>query len=148
MMAVPGHSEDVVAFAEAVPPAFSFLQTDYHARLRRTDDHTFAAATEDWRVECQLDWSSLVVSMRPARRLVPPDGYRGALGLFAILTCMHPELHVGLSVESRGMTAGQVKSLARESADLLREYCADFLRGDFARWPTTSQIEEYRRRCF
>ena len=52
-------------FQERVPAAFGFLTKPYGSTLARDDDYAFVARASHCEVVVELDWGSIVVSLRP-----------------------------------------------------------------------------------
>src|SRR5262245_8433169 len=58
-------------FHERVPLAFEFLVERYGFSLERDDDYAFTAHASHCEVVVELDWGSIVVSIRPTRTARP-----------------------------------------------------------------------------
>ena len=52
-------------FQERVPKTFAFLADRYGFAIHRNDDYAFVAKSPDCDVVIELDWGSIVVSVRP-----------------------------------------------------------------------------------
>lgn len=130
----------VDVFREDVPKAFAFLEDRYGFVLRRLGDDCFAAASDRAEVAIELDWGSVVVSMRPPRRsrsvrLAFIVGAKNPSVLFLPRYPWGPE-------EAR-------EEIARQAA-LLASYGAEFLAGRFEEWPAVEAhqdlvVEQWRR---
>jgi hypothetical protein len=112
------------AFQERVPTTFGFLVDRHGFELRRNDDYAFVATSQQCDVLIELDWGSIVVSVRPlatgrAVRLSFIVGAQNPTILFLPRYPWGPE-EAGEEIDRQ--------------AELLATYCGDILNGDFSQW--------------
>lgn len=127
-------------FHERVPAAFGFLTNPYGFKLVRDDDYAFVAKAAHCDVVVELDWGSIVVSLRPmvtgrAVRLSFIVGAQDPSILFLPRYPWGPE--------------DALEEIDRQ-AELLSRFCADVLAGDFSEWSALEAhqqqvLEQWRR---
>lgn len=127
-------------FHERVPMAFAFLSERHGFALTRDDDYAFVAKTAHSDIVIELDWGSIVVSVRPAST-------GRAVRLSFIVGSQDPSI-VFLPRYPWGPEDAQQE--IDFQAELLEKFCSDLLRGDFSKWPALEAhqqqvLEQWRR---
>ena len=127
-------------FRERVPVAFGFLVGDLGYRIEPEEDDCFVAVSEHCTVTVELDWGSVVVSVRPtdAARSVRLSFIVGALDPAVLFLPRYP------------WGPDEARDEVERQAGLLRRFCGELLRGDFSRWPDLEShqqnvLEQWRR---
>jgi hypothetical protein len=111
-------------FHERVPDAFGFLVNRHGFALERSDDYAFVAKSRHCDVVIELDWGSIVVSIRPVQtgrpvRLSFIVGSKDPTILFLPRYPWGPE--------------DALDEIDRQAA-LLASHCGEILDGDFSQW--------------
>lgn len=111
-------------FQERVPETFAFLVNRHGFALERSDDYAFVAKSPHCDVVIELDWGSIVVSIRPLHtgrsvRLSFIVGAKNPTILFLPRYPWGPE--------------DACQEIDRQ-AELLASYCSDILDGDLSHW--------------
>jgi hypothetical protein len=111
-------------FHERVPTSFAFLVDQYGFALDRIDDYAFAAKAQHCEVVIELDWGSIVVSVRPNHtgRPVRLSFIVGAKNPAILFLPRYPWGPEDASEE-----------IARQ-AELLASYTGEILNGDLSQW--------------
>ena len=127
-------------FQERVPAAFAFLAQPYGFKLQRDDDYAFVAKSAHCDVVVELDWGSIVVSIRPAAT-------GRAVRLSFIVGAQDPSIHF---LPRYPWGPEEALEEIERQADLLDRFCADVLAGDFSGWATLEAhqqqvLEQWRR---
>jgi len=127
-------------FHERTPAAFGFLADHHGFVLERKDDYAFVATSQHSDVVIELDWGSIVVSIRPSRtgrpvRLSFIVGAKDPTVLFLPRYPWGPD--------------DAFEEIDRQAA-LLERFCSDILCGDYAGWAALEAhqrhtLEQWRR---
>ena len=127
-------------FHERVPTAFAFLAERHGFALTRDDDYAFVAKATHSDIVIELDWGSIVVSIRPAST-------GRAVRLSFIVGAQDPSI-----VFLPRYPWGPEDALQEidSQAELLAKFCSELLRGDFSKWPALEAhqqqvLEQWRR---
>lgn len=127
-------------FDERVPAAFGFLPLRYGFTFAREDDHAFVAKSSHCDVVIELDWGSVVVSIKPAAtgRAVRLSFIVGATDPSVLFLPRYPWGPEDASEE------------IDRQAELLARFCPDVLQGDFSKWAALEAhqklvLEQWRR---
>lgn len=128
------------AFQESVPREFAFLEREFGYRFTRDDEYAFTAIHEHSEVIVELDWGSVVVSIRPAAT-------GRSVRLSFIVGATDPEIHF---LPRYPWGPEEARDEVERQAGLLRRFCDELLRGDFSRWPELEShqhavLEQWRR---
>lgn len=111
-------------FHERVPAAFGFLIDRYGFELARDDDYAFIAKTQHCEIVVELDWGSIVVSIRPSAT-------GRAVRLSFIVGAQDPSI---LFLPRYPWGPDDALEEIDRQAELLARFCADVLQGDLSRW--------------
>ena len=111
-------------FQERVPKTFAFLVDRHGFSLHRNDDYAFVAKSHHCDVLIELDWGSIVVSVRPLQT-------GRAVRLSFIVGAKNPTI---LFLPRYPWGPEDVSEEIDRQADLLLSYCGDILNGDFSQW--------------
>jgi len=127
-------------FQERVPAAFAFLTKPYGFKLERDDDYAFVAKAAHCEVVIELDWGSIVVSMRPVATGRP-------VRLSFIVGAQDPTI---LFLPRYPWGPEDAQEEIDRQADLLGKFCAEILAGDFSHWAALEAhqqqvLEQWRR---
>ena len=127
-------------FHERVPASFGFLSTRYGFALGRDDEYAFVAKTAHSDVVVELDWGSIVVSIRPAAT-------GRAVRLSFIVGAQDPST---LFLPRYPWGPDEASEEIDRQAELLERFCGDVLRGDFSKWAALEAhqqqvLEQWRR---
>jgi hypothetical protein len=111
-------------FQERVPKAFGFLVDRHRFTIERSDDYAFTARSRHCDVVVELDWGSIVVSIRPIEtgRSVRLSFIVGAKDPTVLFLPRYPWGPEDASDE------------IDRQATLLQSHCSDILDGDFSEW--------------
>ncbi|HEX4823579.1 MAG TPA: hypothetical protein VFV19_04675 [Candidatus Polarisedimenticolaceae bacterium] len=127
-------------FHERVPSAFAYLLEPYGFKLTRDDDYAFVAKARHCDVVVELDWGSIVVSLRPAET-------GRAVRLSFIVGAQDPSI---LFLPRYPWGPEEAHEEIDRQAELLERFCADLLSGDFSQWASleahqSQVLEQWRR---
>jgi hypothetical protein len=111
-------------FQEKVPKTFGFLADRHGFALKRSDDYAFVAKSRHCDVVIELDWGSIVVSVRPLHT-------GRAVRLSFIVGAKNPTI---LFLPRYPWGPEDASEEIDRQADLLASYCGDILGGDFSQW--------------
>ena len=111
-------------FQERVPKTFAFLVDRHDFVLHRNDDYAFVAKSHHCDVVIELDWGSIVVSIRPLQT-------GRAVRLSFIVGAKNPTI---LFLPRYPWGPDEACEEIDRQADLLLGYCGDILNGDFSQW--------------
>jgi len=111
-------------FHERIPQTFGFLADRHGFAVERSDDHSFIAKSRHCDVLVELDWGSIVVSIRPTQTGRP-------VRLSFIVGAKDPSI---LFLPRYPWGPDEACEEIDRQADLLAIYCADILNGDFSKW--------------
>ena len=119
-------------FHEEVPSAFAFLQERHGFVLERGDESHFIARAPHADVTIELDWGSIVVSIRPASTGRP-------VRLSFVVGAKNPSI---LFLPRYPWGPEEARDEIFRQADLLGRFAFDALHGDFSRW---AMLEAHQR---
>jgi len=127
-------------FHERVPASFGFLNSRYGFTLGRDDDYAFVAKSSYCDVVVELDWGSIVVSIRPAAT-------GRAVRLSFVVGAQDPSI---LFLPRYPWGPDDACEEIDRQAELLEQFCSDVLRGDFSKWAALEAhqqlvLEQWRR---
>ncbi len=127
-------------FQERVPRTFGFLVERHGFALDRNDDYAFIARSRHCDITVELDWGSIVVSIRPAQtgRSVRLSFIVGAMDPTVLFLPRYPWGPEDASEE------------IDRQASLLANFCTDILEGDLSNWASLEAhqqqtLEQWRR---
>ena len=111
-------------FHERVPKTFGFLVERHGFALDRSDEYAFTARSRHCDVVVELDWGSIVVSIRPLQtgRSVRLSFIVGAIDPSILFLPRYP-----------WGPEDACDEIDRQAA-LLASYCGEILDGDFSKW--------------
>jgi hypothetical protein len=127
-------------FQERVPRTFRFLVERHGFALDRSDDYAFIARSPHSDVLVELDWGSIVVSIRPTQT-------GRAVRLSFIVGAMDPSI---LFLPRYPWGPEDASDEIDRQAGLLANFCTDILSGDFSKWASLeahqqNTLEQWRR---
>ena len=111
-------------FHERVPTSFAFLVNRYGFALDRIDDYAFVAKSAHCDVVIELDWGSIVVSIRPTHTGRP-------VRLSFIVGAKNPSI---LFLPRYPWGPEDACEEIDRQAELLESYSGEILDGDLSRW--------------
>jgi hypothetical protein len=111
-------------FQEQVPETFRFLVDRHGFALERNDDYAFTARSRHCDVVIELDWGSIVVSVRPALTGRP-------VRLSFIVGAQDPSI---LFLPRYPWGPDDAREELERQGALLARFCGDILDGDFSQW--------------
>ena len=111
-------------FHERVPRSFAFLANRYGFALDRIDDYAFVAKSAHCDVVIELDWGSIVVSIRPTHTGRP-------VRLSFIVGAKNPSI---LFLPRYPWGPEDACEEVDRQAELLASYSGEILDGDLSRW--------------
>lgn len=111
-------------FHEEVPRAFGFLPDRHGFSLERSDDYAFTARTAHADVVIELDWGSIVVSVRPSQTGRP-------VRLSFIVGAKDPTI---LFLPRYPWGPNDAREEIDRQAGLLEAFCGEILNGDYSQW--------------
>jgi hypothetical protein len=111
-------------FHERVPTSFAFLVNRYGFALDRIDDYAFVAKSAHCDVVIELDWGSIVVSIRPTHTGRP-------VRLSFIVGAKNPSI---LFLPRYPWGPEDACEEVDRQAELLASYSGEILDGDLSRW--------------
>jgi len=111
-------------FHEQVPAVFGFLADRHAFTLDRTDDYAFTASSSHCAVVIELDWGSIVVSIRPTETERP-------VRLSFIVGAKDPSI---LFLPRYPWGPDDAREEIDRQARLLDKFCGEILNGDYAEW--------------
>lgn len=127
-------------FHERVPRTFGFLVERHGFALDRNDEYAFVARAQHCDVTVELDWGSIVVSIRPTQTGRP-------VRLSFIVGAMDPSI---LFLPRYPWGPEDASDEIDRQASLLASFCTDILSGDFSKWASLEAhqqqtLEQWRR---
>lgn len=127
-------------FHERVPSTFGFLVERHGFALDRSDDYAFVAKSRHCDVVVELDWGSIVVSIRPVATGRP-------VRLSFIVGAIDPSI---LFLPRYPWGPDDACDEIDRQAGLLASFCGDILGGDFSKWAALEAhqkhtLEQWRR---
>jgi hypothetical protein len=111
-------------FHERVPGAFAFLAERHGFTLARNDDYAFVARSPHCDVVIELDWGSIVVSLRPTAT-------GRAVRLSFIVGAKNPSI---LFLPRYPWEPDDARDEIDRQAELLAAHCGEILNGDYTHW--------------
>jgi len=126
-------------FHERVPSTFGFLVDRHGFTLDRSDDYAFIAKSRHCDVVVELDWGSIVVSIRPLQTGRP-------VRLSFVVGAKDPSI---LFLPRYPWGPDEACDEIDRQAALLANHCGDILNGDFSAWAAleahqTQTLEQWR----
>ena len=126
-------------FHERVPSTFGFLVDRHGFTFDRSDDYAFIAKSRHCDVVVELDWGSIVVSIRPSQTGRP-------VRLSFIVGAKDPSI---LFLPRYPWGPDEACDEIDRQAVLLANHCGDILNGDFSAWAAleahqTQTLEQWR----
>ena len=117
-----------------------YLHAAHYIALDRNDDYAFIARSEHCDVTVELDWGSIVVSIRPRATGRP-------VRLSFIVGALDPSI---LFLPRYPWGPDDASGEIDRQASLLANFCADILAGDFSKWASLEAhqqqtLEQWRR---
>jgi hypothetical protein len=127
-------------FQERVPRTFGFLVERHGFALDRNDDYAFIARSRHSDVMVELDWGSIVVSIRPTTTGRP-------VRLSFIVGAIDPSI---LFLPRYPWGPDDASDEIDRQASLLASFCSEILDGDFSKWASLEAhqqqtLEQWRR---
>lgn len=119
-------------FHDSVPVAFGYLGTEHGFRLVRDDDYSYTAIADHGEIVVELDWGSIVVSVRPAET-------GRAVRLSFIVGAFDPEV---LFLPRYPWGPDEARDEVFRQASLLKMHCAALLAGDYSDWARLESHQE------
>jgi hypothetical protein len=111
-------------FHEQVPRTFGFLVDRHGFTLDRNDDYAFTAKSRHSDVVIELDWGSIVVSIRPSATGRP-------VRLSFIVGAKDPSV---LFLPRYPWGPDDAREEVDRQAALLEKFCGEILSGDYSEW--------------
>jgi len=111
-------------FHERAPRAFGFLAQRHGFTLDLSDDYAFIAKSPHCDVVIELDWGSIVVSIRPSATGRP-------VRLSFIVGAKDPSI---LFLPRYPWGPDDAREEVDRQAGLLEKFCVDILNGDYSEW--------------
>ena len=111
-------------FHERVPRTFGFLVERHGFAISRVDDYVFIGRSRHCDVTVELDWGSIVVSIRPNATGRP-------VRLSFIVGAMDPSI---LFLPRYPWGPDDASDEIDRQASLLSNFCSDILDGDYSKW--------------
>src|SRR5258706_15967239 len=111
-------------FHERVPKTFGFLVERPGFALDRSDEYAFTASSRHCDVVVELDWGSIVVSIRPLQT-------GRSVRLSFIVGAIDPSI---LFLPRYPWGPEDACDEIDRQAGLLASYCGEILDGDFSKW--------------
>jgi hypothetical protein len=119
-------------FHERTPQSFGLLVDRHGFTFSRTDEYAFTAKSRHCDVVIELDWGSIVVSIRPFATGRP-------VRLSFIVGAKEPSI---LFLPRYPWGPDDAREEVDRQAALLEKYCADILNGDFSEWASLEAHQE------
>jgi hypothetical protein len=111
-------------FHEQVPRSFGFLADRHGFTVDRTDEYQFTAGARHCDVVIELDWGSIVVSIKPTETGRP-------VRLSFIVGAKDPSI---LFLPRYPWGPDDAREEVDRQAALLEKHCDELLNGDFSEW--------------
>ena len=119
-------------FHERTPQSFAPLVDRHGFTLTQTDDYAFTAKSRHCDVVIELDWGSIVVSVRPLQT-------GRSVRLSFIVGAKEPSI---LFLPRYPWGPDDAREEVDRQAELLEKYCAEILNGDFSEWASLEAHQE------
>jgi len=120
-----------------------FLLDEYHYVLKKKNDLSYDFETAATRISIFVEFNTLVVGIEPigeeARKLLQKNILPQQLGVTVVARGLKHDLDYKVIWDEPILSA-----MERES-QILKDYCQDFLRGDFTKWADVLEAKNNRR---
>jgi hypothetical protein len=121
---------------------FGFLIDEYHFVLKKKNDLSYDFETATTRVSIFVEYNTVVVGMVPIgeedRKLRQKNILPEQLGVTVVARGVQPNLDYKVIWDEPIAAAMERKS------QILKNYCQDFLRGDFTKWTDVLEAKNKR----
>ncbi len=111
---------------------FGFLIDEYHFDLKKKNNLSYDFETATTRISIFVEFNTVVIGMMPIgeedRKLRQKNILPEQLGISVVARGVKPDL------EYKVIWDEPIASAMERQSQLLRNYCQDFLRGDFTKW--------------
>jgi len=111
---------------------FGFLIDEYQFVLKKKSDLSYDFETSTTKISIFVEFNTLVVGIEPigeeARKLLRNNVLPEQLGVTVVARCLNPDLDYKVIWDEPILSA-----MERES-QIVKNYCKDFLTGDFTKW--------------
>ena len=121
---------------------FGFLVDDYHFALKKKNDLSYDFETETTRVSIFIEFNVAVIGIEPigeeARKLLRNNILPEQFGVTVVAQYLNPDL------DYKVIRGEPIASAMERESRILKEYCQDFLRGDYTKWTDVLEAKNKR----
>jgi hypothetical protein len=118
------------------------LIDEYHFVLNKKNDLSYDFETATTRVSIFVEFNTLVVGLEPigeeARKLLQKNILPQQLGVTVIARGLKPDLDYKVIWDE------PILSAMEKESQILKDYCQDFLKGDFTKWTDVLEAKNKR----
>jgi len=111
---------------------FGFLIDEYHFLLKKKSNLSYVFETATTRISVFVEFNTLVVDIEPigeeARKLLQNNKLPEQLGVTVVARSLKPDLDYKVIWDE------PILSAMERQSQIVKNYCQDFLRGDFTKW--------------
>jgi hypothetical protein len=111
---------------------FGFLTDEYHFDLKKKSDLSYDFETATTRISIFVEYNVVVVGIEPigeeARKLLRNNILPQQLGVSVVAKSLNPDLDYEVIWDE------PILSAMERQSQIVKNYCQDFLMGDFTKW--------------
>ena len=130
-------------FDSLIKEHFGFLEDEYHFILNKKSDFNYDFETSTTRISIFIEFNRAVIGMTPIgeedRKLRQKNILPQSLGVTVIAKGINPDLDYKVIWDE------PIASAMKRETQILKDYCQDFLRGDFTKWADVLESMKKRR---
>ncbi len=130
-------------FDSLIKEHFGFLEDEYHFILNKKSDFNYDFETSTTRISIFIEFNRAVIGMTPIgeedRKLRQKNILPQPLGVTVIAKGINPDLDYKIIWDE------PIASAMKRETQILKDYCQDFLRGDFTKWADVLESMKKRR---
>jgi hypothetical protein len=122
---------------------FGFLIDEYGFHLKKNSDSSFDFETSATKLSIFVEYNTLVVGIEPigeeARKLLKNNILPKKLGVSVVARSLNPDL------DYKVIRDEPMPSAMERISQVVKNYCGDFLRGDFTKWTDVLNVLKNRK---
>jgi hypothetical protein len=111
---------------------FGCLVSEYGFQLNKNSDSNYDFLSSTTKISLFTEYNTVVISIIPvgeeARKLLRNNILPEAIGITVVAKALHPDLNYKVIWDE------PIPSTMQREAEILKNYCTEFLQGDFTKW--------------
>lgn len=131
----------VEEFSSLLKQYFGFLVDEYGFELRKHSDLNYDFVTSATKISVFIEFDTLVVGIEPVgeetSKLLRNNILPEKTDVIVVARALHPDLNYKIIWNE------PIQSAMERESGLLKDYCEEFLRGDFTKW---TKVIDYRKK--